>query len=238
MILKSDQLAKLLQRRGSADPLVVRPEPDLKKFKDCGAASIELRLGTWFVTMRQSRIPVLELEGAMGDACLQSGISVDNAPKLEEALYGGPASEQRLTKSVYVPFGYRFIIHPGNFVLAASLEWIHLPSNLAGYVVGKSSWGRRGLIIATAAGVHPGFTGCLTLELSNVGEIPIAIRPGLRIGQLFLHTVLTKSRTIDKSSFALQRRPTLGAIEMDEFALSLRGKPAPGPSASPGPVVS
>jgi len=78
--------------------------------------------------------------------------------------------------------------------------------------------GRRGLIIATAAGVHPGFTGCLTLELTNVGEIPIAIKPGMTICQLFLHEVKSKSTEIDKSPFACSRRPALGKVKLDKVA--------------------
>ena len=98
-------------------------------------------------------------------------------------------SEAELTKSYYVPFGEQFILHPGTFVLGVTLEWIRLPRDLAAYVIGRSSWGRYGLIIATATGVHPRFTGCLTLELSNVGEIPIKVKPGASICQLFVHQI-------------------------------------------------
>src|SRR5204863_735414 len=130
-------------------------------------------------------------------------------------------SEANLTKSHYVSFGSRFILHPRNFVLGVTLEWLRLPSDLAGYVVGRSSWGRRGLIIATAAGVHPGFTGCLTLELSNVGEIPIAVKPGVSICQLFLHTVKADGTSVQQSPFACSRRPMIGKIQLDETALKL-----------------
>ncbi len=118
------------------------------------------------------------------------------------------------------PFGKEFILQPRGFVLGVTLEWVRLPSNLAGYVIGRSSWGRRGLIIATAAGVHPGFTGCLTLELSNVGEIPIAIKPGIPICQLFLHTT-EQTDLVDKSVFVGLRRPTLGKIDLDDVAKKL-----------------
>ena len=105
--------------------------------------------------------------------------------------------------------------------MGVTLEWIRLPNNLAGYVTARSSWGRRGLIIATATGVHPGFTGCLTLELSNVGEIPIAILPGMTVCQLFLHRVDTQSDTVDHSRLIGKRRPSLGKIELDEVARKL-----------------
>ncbi len=90
-------------------------------------------------------------------------------------------------KEHFVPFGNPFILHPSKFVLGISLEWVNLPSYLAGYVTGKSSWARRGLIIETAAGIHPGFSGCIALEMTNIGEIPIKIVPATEIGQLFLH---------------------------------------------------
>lgn len=95
-----------------------------------------------------------------------------------------------------------------------------MPRSLCGYVTGKSSWGRRGLVIETAPGVHPGFTGCLTLELANVGEIPIAIRPGTHICQLFIHKV-TDSSLSSQSSFNGNRHPVLGNIRLDTFAKNL-----------------
>ena len=110
-------------------------------------------------------------------------------------------------------------------MLGVTLEWVRFPTNLAAYVIGKSSWGRRGLIIATAAGVHPGFTGCLTLELSNVGEIPIAINPGIPICQLFLHKT-TQTDLVDKSTFVGLRQPALGKVELDEISRKLaKGQP-------------
>jgi dCTP deaminase len=151
-----------------------------------------------------------------------SNLTPDQLRLIEEFLPTSTApSEANLVKSHYVSFGSRFILHPRNFVLGVTLEWIRLPSDLAAYVIGRSSWGRRGLIIATAAGVHPGFTGCLTLELTNVGEIPIAIKPGMTICQLFLHDVSSKSEEIDKSPFACSRRPRLGKITLDQVAAKL-----------------
>ena len=89
---------------------------------------------------------------------------------------------------------------------------------MAGYVIGKSSLGRRGLIIATATGFHPGFSGTLTLELSNVGKVPISIKPGMKICQLFIHRVESTSHDIDKSRFVGRRKPILGQVALDQFA--------------------
>jgi dCTP deaminase len=82
-----------------------------------------------------------------------------------------------------------FFLHPGEFVLASTLEWFRLPDDLAGRIEGRSSWGRRGLLVhATAGFVDPGFAGVLTFELSNAGRLPIQLTPGLRVGQVcFFH---------------------------------------------------
>ena len=127
-------------------------------------------------------------------------------------------AQSQLIKYHYVPFGDDFYLHPNTFVLGITLEWVFLPKNLSAYVIGKSSLGRRGLIIATATGVHPTFTGCLTLELTNVGEIPIAIKPGTKICQLFIHQVESiESDATGGSQHVGFRKPTLGNIDGDEF---------------------
>jgi dCTP deaminase len=111
--------------------------------------------------------------------------------------------------------GKPFILHPNEFVLAATLEWIRMPKRLAGYVTGKSSWGRRGLVIETAPGVHPRYIGCITLEVANVGEIPITIIPGTEICQLFIHRVEGDPADTPSGSFACRRQPTLGTIKLN-----------------------
>lgn len=86
---------------------------------------------------------------------------------------------------VYVPKGSEFVLDPGAFALASTFETIALGSNIAARLEGKSSLGRIGLIVhATAGFIDPGFDGQITLELSNVGTIPIVLIPGMKIGQL------------------------------------------------------
>jgi dCTP deaminase len=80
-----------------------------------------------------------------------------------------------------------FVLHPGEFVLGSTLEIVTLPDDLAGRLEGKSSLGRLGLLTHSTAGfVDPGFSGHLTLELSNVANLPIMLWPGMKIGQLCL----------------------------------------------------
>lgn len=92
-----------------------------------------------------------------------------------------------LTEMVDVPEGEPFVLHPGEFVLGATLERVALPDDLVARLEGKSSLGRLGLLIHSTAGfVDAGWDGWLTLELSNVATLPIAIYPGMKIGQLAL----------------------------------------------------
>lgn len=123
-------------------------------------------------------------------------------------------AEARIVKSHFSPFGSTFVLHPGRFVLASTLEWIRLPINLSGYVAGKSTWGRRGIVIETAAGVHPGFSGCLTLEVANLGEVPVHLTPGMQICQLFVHEVVGEAGE-SRTSLAGRRRPALGSVKSD-----------------------
>jgi dCTP deaminase len=80
-----------------------------------------------------------------------------------------------------------FILHPGEFALASTYEKITMPDDLAGRLEGKSSLGRLGLAVhATAGFIDPGFSGHVTLELSNLAPLPIKLWPGMKIGQLCL----------------------------------------------------
>lgn len=206
MILSADTIVAELRSPNSDDPFVLVPIPDLVDLEQSGAAAIDLRLGSWFLTPKTSRHPVLDIYD--DDA---------STPK-----------ERDVMRRAYVPIGEKFILHPRSFVLAATLEWIRMPKRYAGYVNGRSSWGRRGLVIETAPGVHPGFTGCLTLELANVGEIPIALMPGTTICQLFTHVVQGDHTKVDKSKFIGYRAPRLGHITVDAFLSHfIVKKPAP-----------
>ena len=97
-----------------------------------------------------------------------------------------PSQDQPdLTRLVEVDPSDGFVLHPGEFVLGSTLEAVTLPDDLAARVEGKSSLGRLGLLThATAGFVDPGFTGHVTLELSNVATLPIMLWPGRKIGQL------------------------------------------------------
>ena len=93
--------------------------------------------------------------------------------------------QDELTSAVEVPDGEPFVLHPGEFVLGSTYEQVSLPDDVAARLEGKSSLGRLGLLTHSTAGfVDPGFTGHVTLELSNVATLPIKLWPGMKVGQL------------------------------------------------------
>jgi dCTP deaminase len=144
----------------SQDRLVVTP---ILAQKQIGDASIDVRLGNQFIVFRMHTFGVFE-------------------------PYKTPLARLHTMQERHVvSFGSRFVLHPGMLALGSTFEYIAMPPNLEAQVEGRSSWARVGLQIATATSVEPGFKGVLTLELSNVGTIPIELYPGVRIAQLFLH---------------------------------------------------
>ncbi len=130
------------------------------------AAAVDLRLGPQFIVAKRSHFA--EIDARDADA-------LSTVYQSQEHFDVGMEGE--------------IVIHPQQFLLAATLEYLRVPMDLTGSVIGRSSWGRIGLIIATATAVHPGFTGCLTLELQNLGDTPIVLHPGTRIAQIAFYQV-------------------------------------------------
>ena len=122
--------------------------------------------------------------------------------------------QEDLTEIVEVGEGGAFILHPGEFVLGSTLEQVGLPDDLVGRLEGKSSLGRLGLLIHSTAGfIDCGFSGHLTLELSNVANLPIALYPGMKIGQISFFEMTTAAEhpygSSEKGSkYQGQRGPT------------------------------
>lgn len=204
MILRTEEIAARLNptaKDDKDDPLIITPLPDLKVLADSGSAAIDLRLGCWFSELKKTILPALHIHS--------------NSHNIDDTY-------QQLSSERYIKFGGSYYLHPQSFVLAVTLEWVKIPVNLAAYIHGKSSWGRRGLVIATAAVIHPGFVGCITLELTNLGEVPIEIKPGMRIAQLCLHNTVSASvKKIDGSKFSGNRKPVIGSVKSDPIADNL-----------------
>jgi dCTP deaminase len=126
-----------------------------------------------------------------------------------------PARRQdELTSLVEVPDEQPFVLHPGEFVLASTLEVVTLPDDLAGRLEGKSSLGRLGLLTHSTAGfIDPGFSGHVTLELSNVANLPITLWPGMKVGQLCIFRLSSPAEhpygsAVYGSRYQGQRGPT------------------------------
>jgi dCTP deaminase len=126
-----------------------------------------------------------------------------------------------LTEAVEVPAGEPFVLHPGEFVLGQTLERVGVPNDLVARLEGKSSLGRVGLLIHSTAGfVDAGFEGNLTLELSNVANLPISIYYGMPIGQL---SFLRLDKPVEKpygtgdlgSKYQGQDRPTASRFHLN-----------------------
>jgi dCTP deaminase len=126
-----------------------------------------------------------------------------------------PAVQQdELTSLVEAEGDSPFVLHPGEFVLGSTLEAVTVPDDLAGRLEGKSSLGRLGLLTHSTAGfIDPGFSGHITLELSNVANLPITLWPGMKIGQLCLFRLSSASEhpygsAVYGSRYQGQRGPT------------------------------
>ena len=123
-----------------------------------------------------------------------------------------------LTKEMAVEQDGRFILHPGEFVLGSTYERIRLSDDVVARLEGKSSLGRIGLLIHSTAGfVDPGFDGYLTLELANVANLPIAIYPGMLIGQVSFYQLSSPAEhpygsLTARSKYQGQRGPTASRI--------------------------
>lgn len=196
--LATDAIKARLDDDNPVRRLVICPILDEDGQLKAGQASVDVRLGFDFCLVTAS-----------------SFASISEFGPDESAL--SPALA-RLYRREYVPFGGSIVIHPHQFMLAQTLEYIRLPSDLMAYVVGRSTWGRLGLIVATAVGIHPGFAGSLTLELRNLGETPLELFPGQTIAQLFLHSVIDK--TGNPSAAVAAGAQYVGTVDMVPQRLS------------------
>jgi dCTP deaminase len=160
MRLKHEDLRAAMFDRALDEALVVTPLLDEAQITE---STIDVRLGTEFLVLQRT---------------LEPGLNPETYTRADaEAMY----------QRIFVPIGKRIWLHPGHFLLSSTLEYLRIPNDLTAYVLGRSSWGRVGLIVATAIVVQPGFVGSLTLELVNDGDSPICLYPGSRIAQLAVH---------------------------------------------------
>jgi dCTP deaminase len=140
------------------NPLIITP---ILSERQIGEASVDVRLGNQFIVYRTHRFGIFEPVGM-----------------------SSPLQPRRIQERQIIAFGDRLTLHPGVLVLACTFEYVSIPGDLECQVEGRSSWARLGLQVATANSIEPGFKGVITLELSNVGTVPLTLMPGIRIAQL------------------------------------------------------
>jgi dCTP deaminase len=166
-------------------------------------ASVDLRLGDSFRVFHNHKVTAIDLRD--------------------------PPSN--LTEEVVVPDGEAFVIHPGEFCLGRTLEFVQIPDDIVARIEGKSSLGRLGLIVhATAGFCDPGFEGTLTLELNNLTRVPIRLYPGLPIAQLSF-------MTLDRPALRPYGSPGLGSHYQGQRAATesrYEGGPAAAGSSATG----
>jgi len=167
---------------------------------DLQPSSVDLHLDRSFRVFRNNRYPYIDVRQQQPD----------------------------LTELLRIEDDEPFILHPGEFVLGQTLEWVELPDDLGARIDGKSSLGRLGLLIHSTAGyVDPGWKGNLTLELSNVANLPIALYYGMKIGQI---SFFQMSSPVERpygspelgSKYQGQSEPTASAFHRD-FTNGRRG---------------
>ena len=140
----------------------------LQDEKQIQPSSIDMRLGDEFKVFKVIRKPFID-------------------PEDEEEIAS-------YMESIIVPEGEAFIIHPNEFALATTLEYVKVPDDLVARVEGRSSMGRLGVTMHVTAGfIDPGFEGKITLEISNIGAMPVALYPGQRVCQIVFETMTTPS---------------------------------------------
>jgi dCTP deaminase len=137
--------------------IVVKPRPNLEE--QLGSSSLDLRLGYYFRVFKHRKKPYVDPQD--------------------------PETMRDMTDEIKISSKQPYVLQPGEFCLAAILEWVELPSDISARIDGRSSLGRLGLVIHSTAGhIDAGFQGAITMELSNIGMMPILLYPKMRICQL------------------------------------------------------
>lgn len=164
-MILSDKDIKKALKRGR---IKIKPRPDLAK--QLGSCSLDLRLGNSFRLFNYSKIPLFDTRKKKNTA--------------------------EITKEVEVKKGEAFIIQPGELVLATTIEYLQLANDILGRLEGRSSLGRVGVIVhSTAAVFDPGWRGKVAMELGNLGRIPVALYPGMRICAMTFEEVSSEVET-------------------------------------------
>lgn len=151
---------------------MILSDRDIKKYLEEGKIEI-----------RGLKDPNLQIGPSSVD--LRLGGEIRKFKRIEKAYIDPREDSSTATELAKIDENKHFILHPGEFVLGTTEEYVKLPADIVGRLEGRSSLGRLGIVVHSTAGyVDPGFHGKLTLEMSNIGMVPVALYPGMRICQL------------------------------------------------------
>lgn len=166
-LIVSDRDLKTLIQQGSI--YVKDGVPPINLKTQLGPSSLDLRLGNHFILFQQSRTPLLDTKNLRLDG---------------------------LTQEIHVSNEEGIIVHPRQFILGTTLEYIKLPDNMVARLEGRSSYGRLGIAVHSTAGyIDPGFEGQVTMEIQNLGVVPVRLYPGERVCQIVFQTMTSTAET-------------------------------------------
>lgn len=171
----------------------IKPSPDFAT--QLGSCALDLRLGNRYRVFDHSRTPYID-------------------PK-------NPKTMTDITTEITVKDGESFTLHPGEFILAITHEYIEMPDNIAGRLEGRSSIGRLGVVVhSTAATIDAGFKGNITLEFANMGRIPVMLYPGMRICSISFEELSSPAQTPyykkKSAKYVGQKSPEASRIVLDK----------------------
>lgn len=194
-VLTKEGIITELHKGNQGQGLVVTP----LSIDQIGAGSVDVHLGNEFIVFQKASMTCLNVKD-------DKVTSKKNVHKYQEKVRIGQDEN--------------FVLHPGQLVLGATQEYISLPDDISASICGRSTWGRTGLIIATATQIQPSFKGCVTLELVNDGEIPLVLYSGIRVAQLILTKTIGSSPL--KSRYQYQTGPEFPKFQKERDYLNAR----------------
>jgi len=151
-----------IERHLDEGKIVIEPRPGVERIS---GVSVDVLLGNEFRVFRDHTAPYIDLSG----------------PNSEMA----DAIDRVMSDEIHIPDGEAFYLHPGQLALAVTYESVTLPADIVGWLDGRSSLARLGLMVhVTAHRIDPGWSGRIVLEFFNAGKLPLALRPGMMIGAL------------------------------------------------------
>jgi len=193
MVLNEIHLAKRLCEglRDSMKGLVITPMMDPER--QINGTSVDLRLGADFKVVKPTKYTHLD-------------------PRLPKEDIKRMVA--RYTEEIHIPPDAAFVLHPSSFALGSTLEHVSIPADCCGRLEGRSGLGRMGLQVHSTAGyVDAGFSGALTLELQNVGTLPILLFPGVRVAQISLHLCYATTKGYEERQGSYSRQTGAGGSQ-------------------------